>query len=69
MKFYIGSDHAGYKTKEALKKTLVKKRIEAIDLGVFDETVADYPNFAKKVALKVKEDKKGQEQLVELALA
>ena len=57
MKFYLGSDHAGYKTKEALQKYLVKKGIETIDLGAHDEGRVDYPDFAEKVAKMVAKDK------------
>jgi len=57
MKFYIGADHAGFKTKEALKKHLEKKRIETIDVGTFDGNSVDYPDFAVKVAQRVAADK------------
>ena len=57
MKFYLGSDHAGFKTKEALQKYLEKKGIETIDLGTHDEKRVDYPDFAEKVAKKVAENK------------
>lgn len=57
MRFYIGSDHAGFRTKEALKKFLGKKGIETIDIGVFDESSVDYPDFAGRVAGKVAGEK------------
>src|SRR3989338_4825862 len=57
MKFYTGSDHAGFKTKEALKKHLEKKKIEVFDVGAFNEEKTDYPDFAQKVALRVAEEK------------
>lgn len=56
MKFYLGADHAGYKTKEALQKFLQKKGIETIDLGTHNEKRVDYPEFAEKVAKKVIEE-------------
>ncbi len=58
MYFYLGSDHAGYKTKEILQKFLTKKGIKTIDLGPHDEERVDYPDFAEKIAKKVSKDKK-----------
>lgn len=51
---YIGSDHAGFKLKEKLKRFL-EKNYEVIDLGPkkFVKT-DDYPDYALKVARKVK---------------
>lgn|SRR3989344_5131237 len=57
MKFYIGSDHAGFKTKEALKKHLLKKKIETADMGAFSDAPADYPDFAANVAERVAQDR------------
>ncbi|MBI4210638.1 MAG: ribose 5-phosphate isomerase B [Candidatus Diapherotrites archaeon] len=57
MRFYVGSDHAGFRTKEALKKALGKKGIKTIDVGTFSDESADYPDFALKVAKKVARDK------------
>lgn len=50
MKIAIGSDHAGYKLKEEIKKHLKKRRIVLKDLGAFSEKSVDYPDIAKKVA-------------------
>jgi ribose 5-phosphate isomerase B len=46
----IGSDHAGYALKEALKKALQAWGVPFDDLGTFDETSTDYPDYAHKVA-------------------
>jgi len=54
---YIGSDHAGYKMKGELKEHLNEK-YKVVDLGVFDETSADYPDIAREVGEKVLEGKK-----------
>ncbi len=49
MKVYIGSDHAGFKLKQAVKKFL-----KCIDLGALKYDKNDnYPVFALKVARKV----------------
>ncbi len=57
MKFYIGSDHAGFSTKEALKKHLEKKKIGVFDFGTFSEEPVDYPDIAAKVGAKVASEK------------
>jgi len=54
MKYYIGSDHAGYKVKELLKAVLRKKRIPFEDLGTQSEEPVDYPDIAMQVAHRVK---------------
>jgi ribose 5-phosphate isomerase B len=49
-KLGIGSDHAGYALKEALKKALQGWGVAFEDVGTFDETSTDYPDYAHKVA-------------------
>ncbi len=49
-KVSLSSDHAGYKLKEKIKKSLIKKKIKIIDLGPKTDSSVDYPDFAKKVA-------------------
>ncbi|MEI6127778.1 MAG: ribose 5-phosphate isomerase B, partial [Pseudomonadota bacterium] len=49
----IGSDHRGYRLKEALKAVLKDLGKTVEDAGAFSEATADYPEFAKKVAQKV----------------
>lgn len=46
----IACDHAGYKTKEFLKKFLQNKGIEVQDFGCFSEESVDYPDFAHPMA-------------------
>ena len=53
-KVFISSDHAGYKLKEAIKIHLDKKKIRYIDLGPDNNESVDYPDYAHKVAKKVK---------------
>jgi len=50
MKVAIGSDHAGFLLKEALKSYLQKKGFEVKDFGTYSEERADYPDFAHPVA-------------------
>ncbi|MBA4336374.1 ribose 5-phosphate isomerase B [bacterium] len=56
MEIYIGSDHAGYKLKQAVKKHLEGKEIKVTDLGSFEsEESVDYPIIAREVCEKVLE--------------
>ena len=53
-KIFLSSDHAGYKLKEKIKLHLDKKKIKYTDLGPFNSDKVDYPDYAHKVAKKVK---------------
>ena len=53
-KIFLSSDHAGYKLKELIKLHLDKKNIIYTDLGPFNGDRVDYPDYAHKVAKKVK---------------
>ena len=53
-KIFISSDHAGYKLKELIKLHLIKKKIRFLDLGPLNDNKVDYPDYAHKVAKKVK---------------
>ena len=56
-KIFISSDHAGYKLKEDIKIFLNKKKYNFTDLGPDNDNRVDYPDFAHKVAKKVKINK------------
>ena len=56
-KIFISSDHAGFKLKEAIKKYLLNKKLPFQDLGPNNNDRVDYPDFAHKVAKKVKTSK------------
>ena len=56
-KIFISSDHAGYKLKEAIKLHLTKKKLSFQDMGPNSDNRVDYPDFAHKVARKVKTNK------------
>jgi ribose 5-phosphate isomerase B len=49
-KIAIGSDHAGFGYKEAIKDHLTKKGFAVEDLGTFTEASCDYPDYAHAVA-------------------
>ena len=53
-KIFLSSDHAGYKLKELIKLHLNKKKVKYTDLGPYNSNRADYPDYAHKVAKKVK---------------
>ena len=53
-KIFISSDHAGFKLKEIIKSYLNKKKIDFKDLGPSTDARVDYPDYAHKVAKKVK---------------
>ena len=53
-KIFISSDHAGFKLKETIKMYLERKKYRYFDLGPENDNSVDYPDFAHKVAKKVK---------------
>ena len=57
-KIFISSDHAGFKLKEYIKVYLLKKKLPFQDLGPHNSNKVDYPDYAHKVAKKVKISKK-----------
>ena len=57
-KIFISSDHAGFKLKEYIKIYLSKKKLSFQDLGPHNNNKVDYPDYAHKVAKKVKISKK-----------
>ena len=56
-KIFISSDHAGFELKESIISYLSKKKLIFQDLGPLNDTRVDYPDFAHKVARRVKVDK------------
>jgi len=63
-KIFISSDHAGFKLKEDVKKHLKKMKLSYEDLGPKNDAKVDYPDYAHKVAKKVKMSKKNMGILV-----
>ena len=53
MQVGLACDHGGFGLKEDLKAFLKSREVEAVDLGSFDETSVDYPDFGIQVAEKV----------------
>ncbi len=63
-KIFISSDHAGFRLKETIKNYLSVKKISFEDLGPKDDRRVDYPDYAHKVARKVKLNRKNMGILV-----
>jgi ribose 5-phosphate isomerase B len=57
LKFYIATDHAGIRYKDFVKELLESKGIEVEDLGPYTPDRVDYPDYAQKCAIAVREDK------------
>ncbi|MBN1282694.1 MAG: ribose 5-phosphate isomerase B [Proteobacteria bacterium] len=55
MRIAVGSDHAGFMTKETLKERLVKDGHEVRDFGTSSPDSCDYPDYARLVAQAVAE--------------
>ena len=55
---FLGSDHAGFELKESIKSDLEKKGVKYLDMGTDSLQSVDYPDYALKVAEKVKDSDK-----------
>jgi ribose 5-phosphate isomerase B len=53
MKIAIGSDHAGFRYKEILRKHLVARGHDVQDFGTYSSEPVDYPIFIRPVAVAV----------------
>lgn len=49
MKIVIGSDHAGFKLKNAIGDVIRALGHSVLDVGAFNENPSDYPDFAESV--------------------
>lgn len=57
MKIHLGTDHAGYNHKEAIKIFLEEQGLEVVDHGAFSlNEQDDYPDFIAPTAAAVAED-------------
>ena len=56
-KVCIASDHAGFNLKEDIKNYLINKNISIFDLGPYKKKSFDYPDYAKKLANRIKAKK------------
>src|SRR5215471_14135654 len=53
MKIAIGSDHAGFRYKQLIKRQLLELGHEVVDFGTDSEAPVDYPLFIRPAALAV----------------
>jgi ribose 5-phosphate isomerase B len=53
MRIAVGADHAGFPLKEPVVNWLVERGYDVQDVGTFDQTSVDYPDYALKVAQSV----------------
>ncbi|MFC1766688.1 ribose-5-phosphate isomerase [Planctomycetota bacterium] len=49
-KIALGTDHAGFKLKEAVKAHLTAKGYEVVDFGADSDESSDYPDFVRPAA-------------------
>ena len=65
MKIYLGTDHAGFELKEAVKKFLAEKEFEVEDKGALAYRAEDdYPDFIRPVAEAVAGDPKNSRGII-----
>ena len=57
MKIALGADHAGFELKDQIKQHLREQGLAVEDLGTNSGDSVDYPDFARKVAETVAEEK------------
>lgn len=50
MKVVIASDHGGFEYKQQLEKRISDQEYEITDLGAFNDSPSDYPDYAEAVA-------------------
>jgi RpiB/LacA/LacB family sugar-phosphate isomerase len=55
MKIAVGSDHAGFVLKQETAESLRRQGYDVVDVGTDSTAPVDYPDYAEKVALAVKE--------------
>ncbi|AJC87632.1 ribose 5-phosphate isomerase B [Campylobacter insulaenigrae] len=54
-KIFVASDHAGFELKEKITLFLQDQKISYEDLGPFDASRCDYPDFAHSLSSKINE--------------
>jgi len=64
MKIVIASDHGGFAYKNILLPIIREQGYDITDLGAFDDTASDYPDFAKLVADAIENGKAGKGILI-----
>ncbi len=57
MRVAIGSDHAGFDLKEAVKTFLAVEHHEVVDVGTHSRDPVDYPDYAQAVGAALRESR------------
>ncbi|MCF6153991.1 MAG: bifunctional transaldolase/phosoglucose isomerase [Candidatus Brocadia sp.] len=55
MRIVIGSDHAGFELKEAVKAFLVEENRDVLDVGTYSKDPVDYPDYAEAIGTALRE--------------
>ena len=55
-KIFLSSDHGGFELKEKVKRFLINNNFEYEDLGCSSLEPVDYPDFAKLLSIKIKDE-------------
>jgi ribose 5-phosphate isomerase B len=64
MKIAVGSDHAGFELKQEVAKSLREQGYEVVDVGTDSTAPVDYPDYAEKVALAVRDGRASRAILI-----
>ena len=55
MRIAVGADHAGFTLKQEIAESLRKQGHQVVDVGTNSTAPVDYPDFAEKVSLAVRD--------------
>jgi transaldolase/glucose-6-phosphate isomerase len=55
MRIALGSDHAGFELKDAIRASLIEEHYEVLDLGTSGPRPVDYPDYAEAVGTALRE--------------
>lgn len=64
MRVVIGSDHAGFELKQAIREDLRQLGHQVLDVGTDSTAAVDYPDFAEKVGRAVTDGSAGRGVLI-----
>lgn len=57
MRVAIGSDHAGFELKEAVKALLTEENREVLDVGTYSKDSVDCPDYAEAVGAALRDSR------------
>jgi ribose 5-phosphate isomerase B len=60
VKIALGSDHAGFDLKESVKGYIKELGLDFEDVGAYSPDSVDYPDFAEKVGVQIRDGKAGR---------